>query len=129
VRYLSDAWFDAARRAVAGDDELQAAMAGMALTIEQVVTGGPGGTVRWHLSLGDSGVAITEGPAAAPDIRFTTDYATASDIAAGRLSAQHAFAEGRLKVGGDLSALIRHQRAFAALDDALAGVRAETAFA
>ena len=61
-----------------------------------------------------------------PDLRFTTDYATAARIAAGRLGAQRAFVEGRLRVGGDLSLLIRHHKVLSTIDDALAGVRART---
>ena len=36
--------------------------------------------------------------------------------------------EGRLRVGGDLSLLIAHQRPLAAVHDALAPVRAETTY-
>jgi hypothetical protein len=128
VRYLSAPWFDAARDALAGDAGLPGAVAGISLSIEQVVEGGPGGTVTWHLDLDGGRAALATGPAARPDLRFTTAYDTAARIAAGTLSAQRAFAEGRLRVGGNLSLLIAHQRAFAAVDDVLAGVRAQTTF-
>lgn len=128
MRYLSDRWFDAARDALAGDARLPGAVAGITLSVEQVVEGGPDGTVTWHLDLADGRVTLGTGPAARPDLRFTTAYDTAARIAAGTLSAQRAFAEGRLRVGGDLSLLITHQRAVAAVDDVLAGVRAETTF-
>jgi hypothetical protein len=49
-------------------------------------------------------------------------------VAAGELGAQRAFVEGRLQVGGDLSLLITHQRALAAVHDALAPVRAATSY-
>ena len=49
-------------------------------------------------------------------------------MAAGDLGAQRAFVEGRLRVGGDLSLLVTHQRALAAVDDVLAGVRARTSY-
>jgi len=77
-------------------------------------------------------VALTAGvptDASPPDLRFTTDYATAAAVAAGDLGAQRAFVEGRLRVGGDLSLLTAHQRAMAAVGDALAAVRAETSYA
>jgi putative sterol carrier protein len=73
-------------------------------------------------------VALGAGPAPRVDLRLTTDYPTAAAIAAGDLAAQRAFVEGRLRVGGDLSLLIAHQRALAAVEDALAGVRARTTF-
>jgi hypothetical protein len=128
VRYLSPQWIDAARQAVAADDALPAALAEITLTVEQTVEDGPDGTVSWHITIHDGRVTITPGPAAGSDLRFTTSYDTAAQIASGALAAQRAFAEGRLRVGGDLSLLIAHQRAVAAIDDALAPVRAKTTY-
>jgi putative sterol carrier protein len=117
---------EAARLAIARDASLARATAGVRLTIEHVVVDGPEGTARWHVTIDDGEVALSKGPAVDPDLRFTTDYATASSIAAGTLGAQRAFVEGRLRVGGDLAALIRHHKALATIDDALAGVRVRT---
>ena len=145
MRYLSTEWVEAAGRALAADTALKEATADVALTLEQVVTGAPaglpggpdgsgeaggaGGDVRWHVAVDHGSVALAAGPAPQGfDVRFTTDYATAAAIAQGLLGAQQAFAEGRLRVGGDVTALGRHHRAFAAVDDALAGVRAATTF-
>jgi len=128
VRYLSPVWIEAAGAAVAADDTLGAALAGVTLTVEQVVTGGPDGDIVWSLAVEDGKVALTPGPAPRYDLRLTTDYATAAAIAAGGHGAQRAFVEGRLRVGGDLSLLVAHQRALAAVDDALAGVRARTTY-
>jgi hypothetical protein len=126
VEYLSPDWLDAARRAVADDASIGRATAGVRLTVEHVAIDGPGGTVRWHIAIDDGDVRLAEGPAVEPDLRFTTDYATASQIATGSLGAQRAFVEGRLRVGGDLTLLIRHHKALSTVDDALAGVRAGT---
>jgi SCP-2 sterol transfer family len=133
VRYLSPDWMAAAGRALAGDEALAAALAGLHLTIDQVVTGCPGGEVAWRVAVGDGGVRmtpLTQPPAGdtPADLRFTTDYRTAAATAAGEIGAQRAFVEGRLRVGGDLSLLIAHQRALGAVDDALAKVRAETTY-
>lgn len=161
MRYLSTEWMDAARHALdadADDEARHAALAGVALTVEQVVVpstdmpsadggpstdvpsadGGPstgmpsadgGEPVRWHVTIADGRAALVPGAADHPDLRFTTDYATAAAIAAGTLSAQRAFVEGRLRVGGDLALLIAHQRAIAAVDDVLAPVRDQTTYA
>lgn len=133
MRYLSPEWMAAARHALADDDGLREATSELALTIEQVVTGVPDGgtprgTVRWHITIDHGRVALAEGPADAADLRFSADHPTAAQIASGELAAQRAFVEGRLRVGGDLSLLIRHQRVFATIDDTLAKVRAETTF-
>jgi hypothetical protein len=123
VQYLSPDWMEAAGRAVADDASLGRATAGVRLTVEHVAIDGPRGTVRWHITIDDGDVRLVEGPAVDPDLRFTTDYATATRIATGRLGAQRAFVEGRLRVGGDLTLLIRHHKALSTIDDALAGVR------
>ena len=126
MHYLSPEWMEAARLAIAGDASLRGATAGVRLTVEHVVTGGPRGTIRWHVVIDDGTVGLAAGQAMEPDLRFTTDYATAAKIAGGELGAQRAFVEGRLRVGGDLRALLRHQKALSTIDDALAGVRART---
>lgn len=132
MRYLSPEWIDAAGRALAGDAGLKDATVDLRLTLEQVVTGArtgaPTGTVRWYVAIDHGRVELAEGPAPAADLRFTTTYATAAAIASGSLGAQRAFAEGRLRVGGDLSLLVAHHRTLASLDDALAPLRAETEF-
>jgi hypothetical protein len=116
----------AAGRALANDDDLRAATSELTLTIEQVVTGAPGvpdgGTVRWQVTIDHGRVALVDRPAGA------ADHPTAVQIASGELAAQRAFVEGRLRVGGDLSLLTRHQRVFATIDDTLAKVRTETTF-
>lgn len=130
MHYLTPAWMEAARQALSRSESLRDLTAGLTLTIEQVaidVTGHQGGTVRWQLRVDDGRVELHEGPAPRGDLRFTTDRATAAAIASGELGAQQAFIEGRLRVSGDLSLLVRHQRTLAAVDDVLATVRAETA--
>lgn len=135
VRYLSPAWMDAARRAIADSEDLRVGTAGIRLTIEYVATGvpvatgAPGGTVCWHISIEDGRVELAEGGADRFDLRLSAAYDTAARIARGELGAQRAFVEGRLRVGGDLSLLIHHQKALSTLDDALAGVRSETTYA
>lgn len=131
MKYLSAEWLAAAGHALAADPALAGALADVDLTFEQHVTDGPDGAVAWHLTVAGGRVTLTPGPApaAAPaTVRFTTDYATAAAVATGELAAQRAFVEGRLRVGGDLSLLIAHQRGLAAVGDALAPVRAETTY-
>jgi putative sterol carrier protein len=129
VRYLSPEWIDAAGRALAGDAGLKDATVDVQFTLEQVVTEAPAGdTVRWYVAIDHGRVEMAAGAAPAADLRFTTTYVTAAAIASGALGAQRAFAEGKLRVGGDLSLLVAHHRTLASLDDALAALRAETSF-
>jgi predicted lipid carrier protein YhbT len=120
---------DAARRALADDDAHRPALAGVTLTVEQTVEGTPDGTAVWHVTVADGRVSLTPGPADKPDLRIAAGWQTATAVAAGTLAAQRAFVEGRLRIGGDLSLLLTHQRALAAVDDVLAPVRARTTYA
>lgn len=128
VRYLSPEWMEAARRALADDDTPRPALAGVKLTVEQTVEDTPDGTATWHIAIADGRMALSAGPADQPDLRITTRWETAAAVAAGTLAAQRAFVEGRLRLGGDLSLLLTHQRALAAVDDVLAPVRALTSY-
>ncbi|MEO0493823.1 MAG: SCP2 sterol-binding domain-containing protein [Actinomycetota bacterium] len=111
--FLSDAWFAsiAERAATATVPE------GVVFTIEQVVEGDP--TIRWQLQLGPEGVELDLHASADPDVRITTDRETATDIQAGELSAQLAFLDGRLQIGGDIQALMANRQALADLAPAL----------
>jgi glutamine cyclotransferase len=128
VRYLSPEWIDAAGAALAAGT-LGADLAGVSLTVSQVVEDGPDGVAAWTIAIEDGRATLAPGAVDEADVRFSTDYDTAAQIASGALAAQRAFVEGRLRVGGDLSLLIAHQRAVARVDDALAPVRAMTTYA
>ena len=67
---------------------------------------------------------MRRGRADAPDITFTQDRATAEAIHRGELSAQTAFIEGRLRLGGDLRAVIERAGSLVAIDDVFAAARA-----
>jgi hypothetical protein len=136
VRYLSSTWLDAAAAALSDSPGLRDAIGDVSLTLEQTVTGVPDlpdegrdGTVRWHVVLDHGDARLAPGPAEHADLRFGTTYAVARAIARGELAAPMAFIAGRLRVGGDLTLLTRHQRVLSAVDDVLVDVRKATTFA
>ena len=107
------------------------------LLLEQVVREVPGqGEVRYRVWVdergGHAGRMTATGSGgrgdARPDIRLTTDYATASAIAQGTENAQSALARGRLQLGGNIDVLTRRGDALAALDDATSALRATTSY-
>jgi putative sterol carrier protein len=73
------------------------------------------------------GVRAELGDAAA-DVTFFEDYETAAAIARGELAPQQAVMSGRLKVSGDVSALVRNASALRAVEDAFAAARATTSY-
>jgi hypothetical protein len=127
ARYLSDEWLAAADQAASTSREERADPAGE-LVVQHLVMGGPEGPRSFHVALSARGVRITPGEAGDAAITFTQDYDTAAAIARGELSAQEAFMAGRLRVGGDLRALVDHHRSLQEIDDVLGSVRAQTSY-
>ncbi len=120
--YLSDAWLTGADAALA---DLVPIPEALAVGIE--VVGGPRGDRSYRLILGPDRVGVS--PEAEPaGVRMTVEWGDAVAIAKGRSSAQRAFLDGRLRLGGDIALLLGHQDALAAIDDRLAGLRDSTDF-
>ena len=117
ARFLTQAWVDALNEAAAGH-----AMPPLSLTLRHLI-----GEVIYVVRVEDGGVraSLEDAPA---DVTFVEDYETAATIAGGELAPQQAVMQGRLKVSGDVSALVRHVDALRAVEDAFADVRAGTSY-
>jgi len=126
VAFLSDEWIDDMDRAARSSDALRRACADVTVVIEQNITGDGDREVAYHLLLDRGEVAVRPGRAEAATVRFSQDRPTAAAIASGRASAQQAFMAGRLRIGGDLKALLDHADLLSEVDDAFATVRAVT---
>lgn len=121
--FLSPAWVaalaDAAAQAEAPDD--------LELVVQQVVVDGSDGhEVAYALRIAGGAITVTDGRVEDADLTFTQDRATAGAIARGELSAQAAFLDGRLRVGGDLASTRGGARALATIADVFAAPRAAT---
>ncbi len=123
-RHLSDQWIDALNAAAGANENLRDRTLGVHLVIEQVVTDLTGSVeeARWHVTIADGEVGFHSGPAGTPDIRFTTDAATARSIAAGTTTAQSAFTHGQLQVGGNTEVLLDHHDLMGGLGDVFSAV-------
>ena len=126
VQFLSEEWLaamdDAARRRAVGDDD---PLRGVHLVVEQVVIGG----LRWRFVVDDGRCSVATGGDGEPDVRLTSDRATAEAIATGRRAALEAFIAGDLVLGGDVRRLLEHRSALEALGDLFASVKSATTFA
>jgi hypothetical protein len=121
AEFLTDAWFDAVE-AAAGESTIDPELR---LVIQQVIPDGPeGAEVTYVVTVADGALTVRRGRDATPDITFTQDRTTAEAIHLGELSAQTAFIEGRLRLGGDLRAVIERAGALGAVDDVFAAARA-----
>jgi hypothetical protein len=120
--FLSDEWVDELAVA-AGQVTVDPAVS---VSVRQVVQT-PASTVAWTVRAAGGRVAVDRDEAA--DVVLTTDRDTAAALVRGELAAQDAFASGRLRVGGDLTALLAHAAALAATQAAYARLRASTTYA
>jgi hypothetical protein len=126
VQYLSDEWIEAADTALSEGWDA-AADDGDGTTIAYTVSGTPQGKVTYHLHFGPEGAGIASGlPDADPDVTMELDYDTAREIERGEASAQVAFMQGRIKLGGDVTVLLRGAERLAAVGDVLASLRDRT---
>jgi hypothetical protein len=117
--HLSPAWLDAladAGRRASAPPEVR-------LVLQQVVVDDDGTEVAYAVRIADGSIDVVPGRVDDADVTFTQDRATAAAIAAGTLSAQAAFLAGRLRIGGDLTAVQVAARELANLEDVFATAR------
>lgn len=124
MQFLSDQWFDALEDALARAGEPEG---GERCAIGQLVTGAPGGDVAYTLVAGAGPAALVRDSIAPAEVVLVEDYETARAIASG-VAPSDALAAGRVKVRGDVQALLRAQGFLAALVEAGAELRARTVF-
>jgi alkyl sulfatase BDS1-like metallo-beta-lactamase superfamily hydrolase len=102
--YLSQAWLD---RAV----ELAASVPGepgVAIRIQQVLTGGPDGEVKYWTVIHDGRTVEQRlGQTDDPDVTLTSTYADSLAVQHGELDVSVAFMQGRLKVAGDMAKVLQ----------------------
>ena len=120
MRFLSAEWFAQMEAATSGG-----APVGPAVSVHQRVTGAPEGDVEYTLRVTGGRVTFEPGPGGA-DVEVVADYHTAAAISQGRLTAWQAFAAGRLRVLGSVTALVAAQDAFASLGRQTAPVSGTT---
>lgn len=126
--YLSPAWFDDVNDAARRSAELRSTTAGMHVTIQQIVTGGPDGEVRYWVRLDDGKVETGPGTAERPDAAVTQSYDTAVAVSRGELAAEAALFAGRIRLTGDMSVLLRNQAALQGAARALGSIRDRTTY-
>lgn len=126
VRYLSLDWIDELTAAVAASAEMAELSDEHRLGVTQVVTGGPEGTVVYHLQVGGGSASFGPGAADPEDVRMQQSWETAVAVATGTLNAQEAFISGRIAINGDPQLVVASQPVFGALDGVFSSVRPRT---
>lgn len=103
AKYLTPEWFQE-RKAIAGDTPQRA---GVNIRMQNVVTGGPDGEVKYYDVIQDGQlVESTLGEDPEAEITMTTDYDTAKGLLTGEVQAMSAFMGGKVKVTGNTAKLM-----------------------
>ena len=128
VRYLSPEWFAEVNRAAATSEAGTASGSSARFTVQQIVTGGPEGEVRYWVRVEGGVMEAALGQAEVADITVRQSHDTAVAVASGELSAQAALVAGRIRVSGDTTLLLEHQALLRELAETLAPVRRRASF-
>ncbi|MCA1845304.1 MAG: SCP2 sterol-binding domain-containing protein [Actinobacteria bacterium] len=128
ARFLSQEWIDEVNTAARGAGPAVDARPGVRLVIQQVVAGGPEGDVRYAVRVAGGTVEVTMGEAPEADVVVTEDHETAVALSRGDLSPQAAFMTGRIRVSGDMAAVMANQGLLHELDRLFVNVRAGTTY-
>jgi len=99
----------------------------LSFSLEQIVTGAPGGDVRYWVTIEEGAIKVGTTPRPS-DATIRLDFRTAVDLATGKSTAGDAFQAGLVKFSGDLSRMEAATAAFAGLGQILARRRDETTF-
>jgi len=122
ARFLSPEWVADLAAAADGVDVEDGDV-----TVQQVIAvDGTDEPVRWGLRVAGGRVAVVAGAVPDADVTLTTDRATATSLAKGEAAVTDVFMAGRLRIAGDLRALLRAGGVLGALDEAFAAVRERT---
>jgi putative sterol carrier protein len=124
ARFLTAEWLDDMQRAA----DKAAVPVDAAIVVGHEVSGTPDGDVSFRFTAADGRLTLTWATVEDAELTLIEDYETAVAIARGELPAQQAVAEGRLKLRGDVGALVRNGPAMAALGDLFRAVRETTTY-
>jgi len=127
ARYLSAKWFEEVN-AAAGQLPSAEVTVPARLTLQQLVTGGPDGDVRYWVRMAGGTVEAGLGEAESPDATISQSYDTAVAVVRGQTRVQTALMSGDIRVSGDVATLVDHHESLQSLDAALADVRRRTTY-
>ena len=103
VPFLSEAWLDLVRELGTALPERPGASA----RVQHVVTGAPGGEVRYVHTIVDGRTAeLGFARDDTADVTFTNTYADAQALARGELDPRVLFMQGRTKMAGDMGKVL-----------------------
>ena len=125
AQFLSEAYLAEASETLSNDAAFQAAITNVDLIIQFHVTDGPDGDIDYGLVVGGGEGNLVAGEVDGPEVTVTNDYETSVGISKGDINTQMAFMTGKLKVTGNMAALLMHQNVINTFASALSEVDVE----
>ncbi|MGA7269518.1 MAG: SCP2 sterol-binding domain-containing protein [Acidimicrobiia bacterium] len=121
-QFLSPEYFEAATRLLAADPDVRSAIDGVEVSLLYAVRGGPDGNFAYHIDISGGEVEVARGELDNPSATVKSTYDTAGKIARRELSNQVAFLTGRVKLSGNLGALMKHNSTLDLIQEKLSGL-------
>ena len=129
--FLTEAWFGALAAVLESLPATASPAEGTGLALGQIVTGVPEGSavtasedgeVRYTIVLrGDGAGSLVRGSTAGADVVLVEDYPTAAAVASGTSSVSEMLSAGKIKLSGDVRALLAAGDMLAAIAPAIHG--------
>lgn len=125
AKFLSDEWLSEVESRLNASDAFQAAAKGQAARLQQEISGGPHGDVKYGFVLDAGKVTLSGGDIENPEATISQNYETAVAMSKQEVTGQQAFMQGKLKVSGNLMKIMQLQGVFTAMPQALEGFEVE----
>jgi putative sterol carrier protein len=125
AKFLTPEYMQLANEALASNAGFQSAITNVDLSIQFKVTDAPDGEIDYSLSIADGNAVLELGDLEGAEVSVTNDYATAVGISKGEINTQMAFMTGKLKVAGNMAALLMNQNVIAQFAGALSDIPVE----
>ena len=122
LSFLSSEYLAAGAAVLAGDAEVQAAIEGTKVSLVYEVRDAPEGQFSYYIKVADGEVGLARGGLEDPSATIKSTYETAAKIARKDLSNQVAFLTGKVKISGNLGALMRHNSTLDLIQERLSGL-------
>lgn len=125
AKFLSEEWMTGLEETVNAHAGFKDAISSVSLKLQFKVTDVDGGEVDYAIVIGDGSASIVNGTIEDADATITNNHETAAAISKGELNTQMAFMTGKLKVSGNMAALMMNQGALNQFAQAASGLDVE----
>ena len=125
VRFLSEDYMRLGSEKLNASETVRKAVDGLQLGLLYAVSAAPEGDFTYYIKISDGAVELAMGVLANPDAKVRSSYETAARLSQNQLSNQMAFLTGKVKLAGNLGALMRHNATLDLIQATLSGMDLE----